>query len=336
MAVELDLDPAEFADTANAVMNDCARADGLAERACLLGSAGLLGVLAPEAVGGLGLPIRFAVPVLQAAGSRLLAYPLLEAMLLARELSDSKSAAAIVAGDWRPTIAWSGMLSDEGATIGRAPLGEQASHVLGFHADGGARLIEASSNVIEWMPAPSIDVLCPEANLIVSRVTGAESLSLEAVARLRRDADLLRAALILGHAQSCLEAAADHAEQREQFGRSLSANQAIRHRLARQSLAVETIRNAIARALNSEPKDERLAGWAAFAGACELGATVVESAIQIFGGMGFTWELPLHLHLRRIKTLAAQGDLPGVHSSVAKRLVESASHYRDGGMRDAG
>ena len=74
------LSPTEFAATAARAVAACT---GLAARrqAERLGSDGLLGVLAGEDVGGLDLPLDFAVPVTAAASSGLLSFPLLETLL---------------------------------------------------------------------------------------------------------------------------------------------------------------------------------------------------------------------------------------------------------------
>ena len=334
MTMHSDLNPADFADTAQAVMESCRREAAFDGRAALLAESGLLGVLAPETAGGMDLPPAFAVPVLEAAGANLLEYPLAEALLLSQAFGESAEAlvAAIVDGTIRPTIAWSGELAAQRGHLARAPFALEASHVLAFQQDGSAILFEAGSRGVKAEAADTLDVTCPEASLVLREAVEGVVLPVDQVAGLRQTGLLLRAALILGHAGECLGLARDYADQREQFGRTLSSNQAIRHRLARQSLSVETIRNAIARALSAGCEDRELAVWSAFLGACDLGATVAEGAIQIHGSMGFTWDVPLHRHLRRIKALAAQGQAAHVADLVAGRLTGT----REGGMRHAG
>ena len=100
------LQPSEFAVTAARAMADCA-ALGSREQAKHLANDGLLGVIASQDVGGLDLPLAFAVPVVAAAGSGLLGFPLMEALLLGRALQDAlpRAAEAVVAGDMMATIA---------------------------------------------------------------------------------------------------------------------------------------------------------------------------------------------------------------------------------------
>ncbi|MEZ5650873.1 MAG: acyl-CoA dehydrogenase family protein [Burkholderiaceae bacterium] len=337
MTGHADLNPAEFADTANAVMAACRDAAGAPARARLLGEAGLLGVLAPESAGGMALPIAFAVPVLEAAGFQQLEYPLLEAMLLARAFGDEPGLArAIVTGECRPTIAWSGEPSADAGRVGRAPLGATATHVLVLQAGGGALLVRTDGPGVEGRDAGSLDLIRPEHAFAVSASAGGAALNTERLADLLADAVLLRTTLILGHADACLRSACEYADQRQQFGRALSANQAISHRLARHGLAVETIRSAITRASSVAPHERTLATWAAFAGACELGPAVCEGAIQVFGGMGFTWELPVHRHLRSIRTLATQGAVTELRDRIADHLFQASAAWLAGGNRHAG
>lgn len=295
-----DLSPKDFEDTAAAVVAACAQA-GAARRAMLLAEAGLLGVIAPDAVGGLDLPLRFAVPVVSAAGAGLLGYPLIETLLLARALAsvDPDTAAAICAGTLRVTIAWSG--SAEDGIVGQAPMGAEADRILVFQADGRALLIDPQGRAqaeSAWdleLPCATIPSTGPLDGILLDATT---------VTTLRAEADILRSALILGSAQACLSQAASYAQERVQFGRPLSAYQALRHRLSRDALSVETLRNALTRALATGDDFAREALWL---NAGRVGPLVAESAIQVFGGMGFTWDVPLHRHLRQMQAQAAFG-----------------------------
>ncbi|WP_157017306.1 acyl-CoA dehydrogenase family protein [Mesorhizobium xinjiangense] len=316
-----DLDPAEFEDTARAVMASCAGAADVPARARLLGEAGLLGVLAPQATGGLDLPLRYAVPVCRTGGQALLGFPLIETLLLARLLADESPdlATGLVAGETLATIAWTGVVEDE--IVGGAPVARVADYVLCFRRDGGALLLEtaACTDLDETL---SIDVDTPDAALRPGAAQVAQ-LDVAAVARLRADAKILRAACVHGSAAQCLELAVEHAQGRVQFGRPLSAYQALRHRLSRDALAVETMRNALVRALSEPAEGPAFARDAAWLGAAQAGPGVAESAIQVLGGMGFTWEVPLHRHLRQMRTQAVLG-------AAVEGLDDLAAHLLNG------
>ncbi|MFV0383797.1 acyl-CoA dehydrogenase family protein [Paracoccus sp. (in: a-proteobacteria)] len=298
-----DLDPGEFEDTAAAVIATCAGAADTGERARLLAGAGVIGVLAPEAVGGLALPVRFAVPVATAAGAGLLAFPLIESLLLADALAGPapEMARAICAGRALATIAWTG--TTEAGVAGGAPLAGDAGHVLVFRQDGAAVLLANP----DAETAPTLDLDTPEALIRPSPEAGGIVLDAACVSGLRETAQVLRAAFMLGAARECLTMAANYAQDREQFGKPLSANQVLRHRLSRDALTIETMRAGLARALAEPAEGSAFARQAVWLYAAEHGPLVAESAIQVFGGMGFTWEVPLHRHLRRMRAMAAQG-----------------------------
>lgn len=327
-----DLDPSEFEDTARSVMADCALAADVAARGRLLAAAGLLGVIAPEGVAGLDLPLRFAVPVSSAGGQSLLGFPLIETLLLARLLADDlpQRAEALVSGKSVATIAWTGVVED--GIVGGAPLARAAGHVLCFTRDGGAVLLEvAACGDID--DAASIDLDAPDATLRPDAAAPVARFDPAAVAALRADAAILRAAHVLGSAARCLDLAAEHAQGRVQFGRPLSAYQALRHRLARDALAVETMRNAITRALSEPAEGPALAREAAWLGAALTGPAVAESAIQVLGGMGFTWEVPLHRHLRQMRTQAVLGGAMAGLDDLASHLLKGSNSPWNGGIR---
>ncbi|WP_426954342.1 acyl-CoA dehydrogenase family protein [Muricoccus radiodurans] len=322
-AITTGLDPAEFADSAARAVAACAALDP-AGRAARLAEDGLLGVLAGEEVGGLALEPRFAVPILQAAGAGDLAFPLLETLLLARHLAGPAPdiAAALIAGEVRGTIAWAGTAHpDLTGTVGRAPMARGADWVLVRVADGAALLPAASLTLSD---AIGLDETVPEQTVALSGAPPAARLDGNTWAALTEDALVLRAALILGAAETCLGLAVEHVSTRRQFGKPLVANQAMRHLLARHKLALEGLRGAITRATTSaSDATGLLARRAAFLTAAAQGPLIAEGVIQAHGGMGFTWEVPVHRHLRRIRALEAQGDAPRLREAVAAALIDA-------------
>ncbi|MGD0882100.1 MAG: acyl-CoA dehydrogenase [Acidimicrobiales bacterium] len=117
-----------------------------------------------------------------------------------------------------------------------------------------------------------------------------------------------------GGARWCLETAAEHARTREQFGRPIGQFQGVKHRLANILLSVEqavaaTWDAAVVLGAESGPSmgDEAAQGSLSvqLAAALALDGYVeaAKGAIQVLGGMGFTWEHDAHVHLRRATTL---------------------------------
>jgi alkylation response protein AidB-like acyl-CoA dehydrogenase len=125
------------------------------------------------------------------------------------------------------------------------------------------------------------------------------------VARLRDPLAVHRAFDALGAAARLLEMTVSYAGQREQFGAPIGSFQAVKHHCADMVLAVEASRASLwaaALALDTASDSARTrAASAAAAYAKSAAARVAGTALQVHGGIGFTWEHDLHLFLRRIK-----------------------------------
>jgi len=123
-----------------------------------------------------------------------------------------------------------------------------------------------------------------------------------AAARDRRDA--LLSCEATGVARRALDMAVSHARQRRQFGRPIGSYQAVGHALADSYAGLELARSLSYRALcvlaEGAAPDVRAEALATAAEASSQAAvTACETAIQVLGGMGVTWEYPLHLWYRR-------------------------------------
>ncbi len=324
-----DADAAEIARTARRAAEACAGLDAAAT-ARRLGDDGLLGVLAPEEVGGLGLPLSAAAPVVAAAEAALLAFPLAEALLAARALADRQRdvAAAIVAGEAICAVAQGGALRAQGdgrltGTVGRAPLGAEARWLLAPVEGGDAALLDLRADGVSAAEEPGLDLERPLARIVVEDAPAALLLGGAAWIAFGGDLLLLRAAGALGAAEHCMDRAVAHVTERRQFGRPLVSFQGLRFDLARHKLALEGARGALAHALSIAGQDSRgedAARLVARATAADAAPLIVEGAIQLHGGMGFTWDLGLHRHLRRVKAAAAALDAAAARDALVDRL----------------
>jgi alkylation response protein AidB-like acyl-CoA dehydrogenase len=122
-----------------------------------------------------------------------------------------------------------------------------------------------------------------------------------------RDAfSILKGCEVYGVTSRAVEMSADYLKTREQFGVPVGAFQAVQQRIADAYAASESLgalcRFAAWSVVNS-PEQRPLTSRAAIAHAAEVGPSVCESAIQVHGGIGFTWEYDLHLFLRRAKVI---------------------------------
>ncbi|MEW2397175.1 acyl-CoA dehydrogenase family protein [Streptomyces sp. NPDC046862] len=113
---------------------------------------------------------------------------------------------------------------------------------------------------------------------------------------------VLTTADALGVGERLLEMTVDHVTVREQFGRPLGGFQAVKHKAADMLITLRGLRAATyyaAMAFDASRDDATMAAAAAKAFASESLPAVAGEALQLHGGIGFTWEHDLHLYLRR-------------------------------------
>ena len=130
---------------------------------------------------------------------------------------------------------------------------------------------------------------------------------------------------MLGAARRCLEMSVEYAKVREQFGQPIGSFQAIRHRCAEMLLEVENAHSATyyaAWARDADAEDLALAASVAKAYVSDAARKVCGDAIQVHGGIGFTWEYDLHLYFKRAKTLEASwGDADYHRELIVRQLA---------------
>ena len=125
---------------------------------------------------------------------------------------------------------------------------------------------------------------------------------------LRKTLDLAAIAVAaeqVGGAQRCLDLAVDYAKERVQFGRPIGSFQAIKHKCADMMLLVESARSAAyyAACVAAEDGDDLpVAASLAKATGSDAYFRCAAECLQIFGGVGFTWEYDPHLYFKRAKS----------------------------------
>jgi alkylation response protein AidB-like acyl-CoA dehydrogenase len=140
----------------------------------------------------------------------------------------------------------------------------------------------------------------------------------------------------LGVAQWCLDSTVDHVRTRHQFGRPVGSFQAVKHRLADLWVEIAQAR-AVARyaaaTLAKAPPPWRsvppeaaapevaLAAALAQAHCGPVAVTAAEECVQLHGGIGFTWEHPAHLYLKRAKSSALALGTADRHRAALAGLV---------------
>jgi len=145
---------------------------------------------------------------------------------------------------------------------------------------------------------------------------------------MRRTLDIATAALaaeMVGTAQKALDIAVDYAKTRVQFGKPIGSFQAVKHKCVDMMVSVENARSLTYYACWTV--DEKLAEAAtavpmAKAYASDMAKNVTSEAIQVHGGIGFTWEHDMHLYHRRALAGEANfGNAPIHRETVAKSLL---------------
>ncbi|MFD5100030.1 acyl-CoA dehydrogenase family protein [Streptomyces albidochromogenes] len=224
-----------------------------------LGDAGFFALRLPERDGGVGLGLPEAVLAFEEAGRALLPGPLVATHLAAATVPGAATGETVVTRVDGELVEWL----------------DAADHVLGNA--GGAVAVR------------SVDPLTP-----LHRVPGAAGGDVPEPDAL--PAALLTAAEQLGSAGRTTEAAVRYAGEREQFGRPIGSFQAVKHLCARMLVRTETARAAVYGAAVTGDAVE-IAGAKLLAD--DAAVRNARDCLQVHGGMGFTWEADVHLHLKR-------------------------------------
>jgi alkylation response protein AidB-like acyl-CoA dehydrogenase len=129
----------------------------------------------------------------------------------------------------------------------------------------------------------------------------------------------------VGVASWCLAGTVDYLRERRQFGRQVGSFQALKHRLADLYVGVESgtaVARYAAAALAADDGDSDVATAIAASYCGNLAVTAAEEALQLHGGIGMTWEHPVHLYLKRAKTDQLAFGHPGEHRLRLADLVD--------------
>jgi len=283
-----------------------------------LAEMGYVGVTVPAARGGQGLGAVELAVVLEEMGRHGVPGPLFDAMLAATLLAAAPGHEALLAdllnGRRLVTIA-----RDEALYAGPAAVDTTfadgrvrgTKHYVPFGGSADALLVTTTDRIViahgpfAVTALPTFDPGERFASVIVDG--GAEPLGpltlLEPIDRL---AAVGAGALLLGIMAKLLETTVAYTRTRQAFGKPIATFQALQHRMADMLARTESTRAAVYRAawcIDTGDPDGALACAAAKAWAGDAARLVCGEAIQMHGGIGFTWELDVHFYLKRAKTL---------------------------------
>ncbi len=130
----------------------------------------------------------------------------------------------------------------------------------------------------------------------------------------------------LGQAERCLEMTVEHLKNRYQFGRPIGSFQGLKHRLAELWVSITQAR-AVARyaaaCVSTPDQSDTAIGVAVAAAHCSaLAVHAADECVQMHGGMGFTWEHPAHLYLKRAKSSSLALGTADRHRAALAELVD--------------
>ncbi len=130
---------------------------------------------------------------------------------------------------------------------------------------------------------------------------------------------------LVGTTQRALDLSVAYAKERTQFGRPIGSFQAVKHKCVDMMVAVENGRSLAyyaAWAVSEQAPEAAAAVPMAKAYCSDMGKRVTSEAIQVHGGIGFTWEHDIHLYYRRaLASEAAFGTAPVHREAVARAIV---------------
>ncbi|WP_333761014.1 acyl-CoA dehydrogenase family protein [Streptomyces sp. IBSBF 2390] len=305
----------------------------------LAATMGLAGLLVPEELGGQGATHREAAVVLEELGRSVAPVPYLTSAVVATEallacgdtelltqLATGRSVGALaVALHHAPGAAHRTVRVENGTLHGELTgiADAAAADVLLVPGDDGG-LYAVTADAVTVTPQTSLDLTRPLATVALDGAAARRFGDAEpAVRRALRAAAGLLASEQLGVADWALTETVRYLKERKQFNRPVGGFQALKHRLAQLWLEVVNLRaaaRAAADALASgEDTDVSVAVAQAYAAPVAVHAT--EEALQLHGGLGMTWEHPIHLYLKRAKADSLAYGTAGAHREALAGLV---------------
>jgi alkylation response protein AidB-like acyl-CoA dehydrogenase len=307
-----------------------------------LNEMGTFSMLVPEQFGGLGLSFVDVSLVLEEYGRALVPAPISETIvatdLIVNHGSETQKARwlpLIAAGnlkivpaiveadagydpeDISATAVTSGngwRLSGRKLLVPHAVAADLILAAIRFGAGGplGLILIEPGREGISLRDHTTLDLLnrfyevtFDNVSILQDDILGGEA-SLSAVQRLLDVSGVAAATQMTGIASKVLDEAVAYAGQRVQFDKPIGSFQAIKHRCADMAVSIDASRSAAyyaAWAVAEHAPDSGRAVSIAKSFCGDTSRFVCNEGIQLHGGIGFTWELGLHLYLRRAKVL---------------------------------
>ena len=341
---------------------DAGEADDVPLWRTLAADLGCAGLLIDESHGGAGASYREAAVVAEETGKAAACVPYLTSAVMATTallgtgdadllggLASGRVTAALAVGfasmppapgaepgSWPVRIGPSqdgdgaGVVRLSGTVSGVA--GALAANVLLVPGDGvpfSLYAVDTSAAGVTRTPLVSLDATRPLADVTLDQVPGRPVASGKDAARavaaaLTAGAGVL-ASELFGVAEQCLGMTVSYVKERHQFARPVGSFQALKHRLADVWVAVTQARAAAryaAACLAAGDPDTPVAVALAKAACSDAAVLAAQECVQLHGGIGFTWEHPAHLLLKRAKSGSMALGTSDRHRAALAALVD--------------
>jgi alkylation response protein AidB-like acyl-CoA dehydrogenase len=255
---------------------------------------GWLGVDVPEDRGGVGLGIVEVAVLLEEIGRHCAPAPFLPTVLATFAFGaagDHATVERLLAGDAIACVAW-----------GHGPVTYAPSADVGVVITGDTVYSVDVAAAGRPPREPAMDLTRELGWLPVDTNTATVLGGRELAAALLDRGATYAAAEMLGGAQRVLEMAVEYAKDRVQFGRPIGSFQAVKHRCADMLVDVEGMRSTVywaAWSIGANDAETSVAASTAKVWCSDASKRVMASALQVHGGIGFTWEHDLHFFLKR-------------------------------------
>ncbi|MCF4166671.1 acyl-CoA/acyl-ACP dehydrogenase [Zavarzinia compransoris] len=307
------------AECAPAQVREAAAGDGRSPaRFDKLVEMGLTGLTVPEAQGGLGLGLVDYVLIAEEAGRAALPELLVDQIGIAVPLLSRFAD--------RPEVA--SVLEAVATGAAKVAIGHPMDPFVA-DAAGADWLILGKGDAVHLVPAASVALTAETSVDPLRRIAGVEWLAgndtvlSDAPGLWDEILDLgaiAMAAQGLGLAQAMVDLAAEYARTRQQFGKPIGSFQAVKHHLATVQVAIEFARAPVYKAaFTQRPRDVSHARIAVI----DAAAMAARTAIQVFGAMGYTYEVDLHFFMKRAWALAGVWGDRHYHLDRMARMVLS-------------
>ncbi len=301
---------------------DSGRSDELWQQ---LAELGLTGITVPEAHGGLGMTELDFVLLAQEVGYVALSEPLVNSVLIATPLL-VECGNSDLADSWLPKIASGEARVVAGLEINKLVEDAHCADLLLLEKDGAVYAVEAAQASLRANESvdPGRKLFAvdfdPAAATLIADGAAATSLIDNALNR----GALGVAAQCLGLAQRMIDLSVQYTSERKQFGVAIGTFQAVKHHMANIAYKLEYAKTPVYRAAydiaNKLPRAALSVSHAKVV-SCEVADLAAKNSIQVHGAMGYTWEVDLHIFMKRAWAFNSSYGTAGFHKNRVAAAV---------------